>query len=74
MGILTVGDERDLKRNPPAVRQELPLTARSATKILKGSRSAATSDLKSTFFRLKVLLSTEKQACFVYKVLPYKYL
>ena len=38
MMILTVGDERDLQRNPPAVRQELPLKAQSATKILKWSR------------------------------------
>lgn len=45
MGILTVGDERDLQRNPPAVRQELPLMALRATKILARSRQAATSDL-----------------------------
>jgi hypothetical protein len=45
MGILTVGDELVLPRNPPAVRQELPLKAQSAIKILKLSRQAATSDL-----------------------------
>lgn len=45
MMILTVADEQVLQRNPPAARQELPLTARSAMKILKWSRWAATSDL-----------------------------
>jgi len=38
MMILTVGDEQVLQRNPPALRQELLLTAQSAIKILKGSR------------------------------------
>lgn len=45
MMILTVGDEQELQRNPPAVRQELLLTAQSAIKILEGSRLAATSEL-----------------------------
>ena len=45
MMILMVGDAQELQQNPPALRQELPLTAQSAMKILKWSRWAATSDL-----------------------------